>query len=140
MTRTIAALTVAVFGLAVGCARAADSKSEEAAAAKAEAWLALVDHGKYGESWDEAAALFKGAVPKARWEEQVKAVRAPLGALVSRKLKSRQHAESLPGAPDGKYVVIQYDTAFANKKSAVETITPMQDTDGAWRVSGYYIK
>jgi hypothetical protein len=70
----------------------------------------------------------------------VKAVRAPLGKLVSRKLKSRQYAESLPGAPDGKYVVIQYDTVFENKKSAVETVTPMQDADGAWRVSGYYIK
>ena len=140
MKRTIAAMTVAVFGLALGCAKAADSKLEEAASARAEAWLALVDQGNYGQSWDEAAALFKGAVPKAKWEEQVRVVRTPLGKLVSRKLKSRQYAESLPGAPDGKYVVIQYDTVFANKKSAVETITPMQDADGAWRVSGYYIK
>ncbi|MGB5422961.1 MAG: DUF4019 domain-containing protein [Desulfobacterales bacterium] len=27
-----------------------------------------------------------------------------------------------------------------NKASAVETITPMLDKDGQWRVSGYYIK
>ncbi|MGA9534411.1 MAG: DUF4019 domain-containing protein [Desulfobacterales bacterium] len=27
-----------------------------------------------------------------------------------------------------------------NKTSAVETITPMLDKDGQWRVSGYYIK
>lgn len=47
---------------------------------------------------------------------------------------------SLPGAPDGKYVVIQYDTSFENKKAAVETVTPMLDKDGKWRVSGYYIK
>jgi hypothetical protein len=26
------------------------------------------------------------------------------------------------------------------KKTAIETVTPMQDKDGAWRVSGYYIK
>ena len=47
---------------------------------------------------------------------------------------------SLPGAPDGEYVVIQYATTFENKKSAIETITPMLDGDGKWRVSGYYIK
>jgi hypothetical protein len=140
MKRTIAALVVAVLGLGLGIVGAADPKLEEAASAKAEAWLALVDQGKYGESWDQAAALFKGALTRARWEEQVGAVRTPLGKLVSRKLKSRQFAESLPGAPDGKYVVIQYDTVFENKKSAVETVTPMQDADGSWRVSGYYIK
>ncbi|MEJ2473814.1 MAG: DUF4019 domain-containing protein [Desulfobacterales bacterium] len=27
-----------------------------------------------------------------------------------------------------------------NKTAAVETITPMLDKDGQWRVSGYYIK
>jgi ribosomal protein S17E len=37
-------------------------------------------------------------------------------------------------------VIIQYDSSFENKKSAVETVTPMLDKDGKWRVSGYYIK
>lgn len=41
---------------------------------------------------------------------------------------------------EGRYVVIQYDTTFENKKSAVETITPMMDSDGRSRVAGYYIK
>jgi predicted SnoaL-like aldol condensation-catalyzing enzyme len=27
---------------------------------------------------------------------------------VSRKLKSREYAEKMPGAPDGRYVVVQY--------------------------------
>jgi Protein of unknown function (DUF4019) len=36
--------------------------------------------------------------------------------------------------------VIQFDTAFENKASAVETVTPMLDTDGVWRVSGYFIR
>jgi hypothetical protein len=44
------------------------------------------------------------------------------------------------GAHDGKYVVIQLDTVFAGKSSAVETVTPMLDPDGIWRVSGYYVK
>ena len=61
-------------------------------------------------------------------------------ALVSRRVKTARYATSLPGAPDGQYVVIQYRTSFANKKSAIETVTPMRDSDGQWRVSGYYIR
>jgi len=46
----------------------------------------------------------------------------------------------MPGAPDGEYVVIQYETEFEKKASAVETVTPERDKNGTWRVSGYYIK
>ena len=43
-------------------------------------------------------------------------------------------------APDGNYVVMQYDTNFSNKKSAVETVTFMEEKDGKWKAAGYYIK
>jgi Protein of unknown function (DUF4019) len=66
--------------------------------------------------------------------------RKPLGKLVSRKLAKSQAAQSLPGAPDGNYVVMQFDTSFQNKKSAVETVTFMQEKDGKWKAAGYYIK
>jgi hypothetical protein len=36
--------------------------------------------------------------------------------------------------------VIQFATSFENKQSAVETVTPMRDSDGTWRVSGYYVR
>lgn len=112
---------------------------EAAAKPAAEAWLAAVDSGDYGTSWEEAASLFRAAVTKDDWERTIRATRGPLGKLVSRKVKSTTYTESLPGAPDGKYVVIQYDTVFENKRAAVETVTPMLDGD-TWRVSGYYIK
>ncbi len=117
-----------------------NAKAEAAAIESARTWLALVDGGNYGQNWDEAAALFKSAVTKTGWEEAVRAVRTPLGKLNSRKLRSQQYATSLPGAPNGEYVVIQYDTDFVNKANAVESITPLLDKDGKWRVSGYYIK
>jgi hypothetical protein len=44
------------------------------------------------------------------------------------------------GAPDGEYVVLKYDTVFDKKEHAVETVTPMKDADGLWRVSGYFIR
>jgi hypothetical protein len=126
-----------VFG---GTAFAEQADAENAALAAAKAWLQLVDDGKYMESWNEASEYFKRAITKEQWEQTVKAVRAPLGEKVSRQLKSQQYATTLPGAPDGEYVVIQFDSSFTNKKTAVETITPMLDKDGMWRVSGYYIK
>jgi predicted SnoaL-like aldol condensation-catalyzing enzyme len=67
-------------------------------------------------------------------------VRAPLGKVVSRKAYSKKYSESLPGAPDGKYVVIQYESSFEKKKAAVETVTAALDEDGRWRVSGYFMK
>jgi hypothetical protein len=63
-----------------------------------------------------------------------------MGDLISRNVKSARYTDSLPGAPDGEYVVIQFSTSFTNKKTAIETVTPMKDPDGKWRVSGYYIK
>jgi hypothetical protein len=118
----------------------ADQKGEELAAQAALKWLALVDEGKYSESWDEAAQLFKGAVTKEQWGESLSSARRPLGKIASRALKSKKYATSLPGAPDGEYVVIRYASSFEHKKFAVETVTPMLDKDGQWRVSGYYIK
>jgi hypothetical protein len=119
-------------------APAADS--DRAAVDAANTWLALVDAGKYGDSWTSAASLFKKAVTKEQWTAQALAARQPLGALVSRKVSTATGTTSLPGAPDGHYVVLQYESVFANKKSAIETVTPMLEADGTWHVSGYYIK
>jgi hypothetical protein len=113
---------------------------EDEAQTAADAWLALVDKGSYGDSWEQAATVFKTAVRKDDWNRAVATARGPLGKVISRKLKSRRYTERLPGAPDGKYVVIQYDTVFEQKSSAIETITPMADSDGTWRVSGYFVR
>ncbi len=115
-------------------------KVEQLAQQSAESWLALVDSGKYAESWQEASSLFKAHVSKEDWQKMMHATRDPLGKVISRKLKNATYTKTLPGAPDGDYVVIQYETRFEHKQSAVETITPMHDTDGQWRVSGYFIK
>jgi len=134
-------LAVALLGLAlVATATVADEAAEAAAEKAARAWLAEVDGGDYGASWEHAAELFRKAVTKEAWKQQLGAVRGPLGAVRERSLRSATFTRSLPGAPDGEYVVIQYDTGFANKASAVETVTPMRDPDGVWRVSGYYIR
>jgi len=135
-------MLVMLFCSIVFCATAVaeHADAEKAALTAAQSWLQLVDEGKYAESWYEAAAYFKNAVTKEKWEQTIQAVRRPLGKKISRTMKATRYTTTLHGAPDGEYVVIQFDSSFTNKKTAVETITPMLDKDGVWRVSGYYIK
>ena len=124
----------------VGCTPSGNSETEKAALKSAKAWLTLVDNQEYEQSWDEAAEFFKRAVPKEQWQQSMHAVRKPFGKTVSRKLQSKLSFTSLPGAPDGKYIVIKFDTSFENKKHTLETVTPMLEKDGKWRISGYIMK
>ncbi|MFB3814513.1 MAG: DUF4019 domain-containing protein [Terriglobales bacterium] len=134
-------ISIAVlFAVLVVSVAFAQSAKETAAADSAKHWLALVDAGKYAASWDEAAPHFKSAVSKEQWTKALQATRAPLGNVASRQQISATYTTSLPGAPDGEYVVIQFKSSFEHKKSAVETVTPMLDKNGQWRVSGYFIK
>lgn len=118
----------------------ADEAAEKAAVTAAQAWLGQIDAGNYGRSWNDASAYFKGAMTEKGWSDALTGARKPLGKLVSRKFGKAQNVKSLPGAPDGNYVVMQYETSFANKKSAVETVTFVQEKDGKWKAAGYYIK
>ena len=112
----------------------------QAATSAAQSWLALVDEAKYPDSWNAAAKLFQEHVAEATFASSVSGARQPLGHVVSRQLKSAEYRTVVPGAPPGKYVIIQFATVFDNKPEAVETVTPVQEDDGAWKVSGYFIK
>jgi len=133
-------IACALFILLSWMTALADEMAEKKAIEASDAWLKLIDNGQYAKSWETAAELFKNAVSKKQWSQSLNAVRKPLGKVMKRTVRSKQYTTSLPGAPDGEYVVIQYETSFENKKSSVETVTPMLDKDGKWRVSGYYIK
>ena len=130
-------LAIAMLGAS---ALAQDTQSVSEAQAAASQWLALVDAGNYSQSWEQAAGLFKASVGKPAWASMAAKVRAPLGVLKSRQIQSSTFTHTLPGAPDGDYVVIKYASRFENRDGAVETITPLRDKDGTWRVSGYFVK
>jgi hypothetical protein len=140
MRRRITFILFLCLPLWAGFAVAQGSEKEEGALAAAQEWLSIVDSGDYWLSWSEAAEYFRNAVTDEQWVQSLKAVRKPFGKLISRDVKSTIYKTSLAGAPDGEYVVIQFKTAFENKSSAIETVTPMVDKDGSWRVSGYFIK
>ncbi|MBS1800055.1 MAG: DUF4019 domain-containing protein [Acidobacteria bacterium] len=135
------ALFLAMFALTqlAALAQAKDSRLEAAQRAD-ETWLALVDSSKYAEGWKSASAPFQAAVSQDKWVEAMTAARTPLGKLVSRKLVSATYSNALPGAPEGEYEVLIYETIFEHKPLAHETIIAMLEKDAAWRVAGYYIK
>jgi hypothetical protein len=136
--RLVTFLVLIIVGAALG-ARAQEPDTK-AARASADTWLALIDTESYPASWDAAATGFKNAITSERWQAAVRAARNPLGQLKSRTLKSATTTTTLPGAPDGEYVVFQFNTAFEQKSAAVETVTTVKEKDGSWRVAGYFIK
>lgn len=133
-------IALAACLLVVKPVHAEESESVANARVAATSWLALIDAGEYGKSWGQAASLFQSAISTSDWQSAAEGVRAPLGRLESRTLKSAEFTRSLPGVPEGEYVVIQYESEFERKASAIETVTPLREKDGTWKVSGYYIK
>ncbi|MET3710532.1 DNA-binding CsgD family transcriptional regulator [Sphingomonas trueperi] len=120
-------------------AAAAAAENAPASLGAAEAWVALVDQGKWHDSWQTAAAMFRAQVSDARWAEMVTPVRQPLGAVVTRKFESVIKTKTLPGAPDGDYEVLKFQTNFQQRADSVETIMLVRES-GGWRVAGYFIR
>lgn len=135
-------LSILLLASAMLCAsvRAEDTEAVRDATQAAQLWFALADAGLYEKTWEQAAVPFQQAVTKAGWEATLRAVRAPIGDLKNRSVVSATFAEKLPGAPEGKYVVIQYASEYTKKAEVIETVVPMLSEDGTWRVSGYFVK
>lgn len=134
--------TVSLLTWSPAHAQGPDSATGAVAAARpaAMAWLALMDHGKFGEAWDSAATLFRKAITRQAWNEAATKARDPFGAFGSRERLVASFVTKPPNAPPGQYVVLQFRTRVKHGTTVVETVTPMKDADGRWRVSGYYIR
>lgn len=105
----------------------------------AKQWLESVDAGKYAKSWEVSDTFFKSQLTSNKWDSTLKAVRVPLGNIISRTQTNSSQHNSLPGVPDGEYLVIEYKTEFEHKKSSTETLT-LSKSSGQWRPIGYFIK
>jgi menaquinone-dependent protoporphyrinogen IX oxidase len=144
MIRAFAALAVVLLGVAAPASLMAQERSDTAATREqlaqkaAEAWLPLIEGGKYQESWQRAAKQFQQAVTAELWTQQAAAVVAQVGALKSRELENAQYSAELPNAPPGEYVVLTYASAFANVPRAREVVVTVLE-EGEWRVVGYFV-
>jgi hypothetical protein len=143
----LAALFVVTLGALVvaGPSRAAAQEappngSIPAATQAALRWLAVMDGGQPGQGWEAAAPPLQQALTKEAWTRAVSEARGPLEPFGPRVLLSAQYAATLPNAAPGPYVVLQYRTKVSQGREVVETVVPMLQPDGSWRVSGYYVR
>ncbi len=123
---------------ASGVTPADEAAAKKGAEEAAKAWLALVDAGKYAESWQQASAIFRGKVTEAQWVEAVRSVAAQVGKVQGRELARAAYADALPDAP-GTYVILQYRTRFEKLPDALETVSFQRD-GAAWRAAGYFVR
>jgi hypothetical protein len=98
---------------------------------RAKQWLVLVDDKNYAQSWTEAGKAFQNRQKTDAWAADAGSRREPLGAVASRSLKSIDLSRS-------NIAVIKYDTVFAHKASAVETVT-LSFENGTWVVTDYSV-
>lgn len=97
-------------------------------------WLAMVDAGRWADSWRATGESFRSLNTVEAWTRASEQGRVPLGAMVSRADLSR---ESVPAPPNGLEMV-KFRTSFANRAAVTETLTLAREGQ-AWRVVGYWI-
>ena len=137
-----ARLTIAILLLCSAAApafsQAAPARRSIATAAmpapddRARQWLVLVDDKNYAQSWSDAAKAFQTRQKADGWASDAGAKRAPLGAVASRGLKSIDLSRN-------NICIIRYDTVFARKAAAVETVT-LAFENGGWSVTDYSVE
>ena len=103
-------------------------------------WLELIDAAQFSDSLESASPLLRKAITDENWNQALRTSRSPLGTIRSRKLIGAKFAEELPGAPTGEYVVFGFASAFDTKDNMIETVTAKKDSNGIWRVAGYFIR
>ena len=134
----IVAFLVALCGCGVAAAEDEAVDTSDAMAAANE-WLALVDRGRGREAYEMAAESFRKGIEQLKWEVATDNVRNTLGNVVARKLRTATFTRTLPGAPDGEYVLFYFDTRFEKKALATELVTSERE-NGTWRVGGYWVR
>jgi len=102
----------------------------------AEQWLALLDQGKFADTWTYASKYFQANMPQDKWVQVLTSAQQQLGKAANRKMTGREARENIPGAPAGQYILVGYATDFEKKPGLLETVTFIGE-DGTWKVVGY---
>ena len=111
---------------------------QRAAMTAAKAWLSLVDAGEYKQSWLTANKTLKKQSEKEEWANYLKAIRGPLGKVISRKVTRSRTVSQIQGMPDGEYFQVQFEVKFLDK-SGMERMTVAKER-GSWKVAGYMLR
>lgn len=120
---------------------AAEHEAEiEAATEAAMSWLGLIDDGEYEASWQAAADALKNQVSLEQWNTAIAGARSQVDPLGERSRTDARYTTEIPGAPAGEYVVLRFSTEASGDRTVGETVVPMKQDDGSWKVSGYFVQ
>jgi hypothetical protein len=124
-----------------GAQQAEDPHAPDEVAAERQAlgFLGYLDQGRYADSYAYTGMLIRTQLDRDAFSTQIQKTRVGIGALQSRELIDAGYSTTVPGAPEGQYVILHYHVSFAGRQDAVETVT-LAFAKGYWRVAGYYIK
>ena len=134
MKQIFAALAFALLALPASAQTAATPTPDD----RARQWLTLVDDANYADAFKQMAASAKSKASEQAWADKTKSMREPLGAMSSRTLKDIQLSKTRPGMRDGQNATVRYDTSFAKRGLATETLVLVSE-DGGWSAVSYTI-
>jgi len=115
-----------------------DDKVDQALPVAVE-FLALIDGGKYAESWQSSASLMQEKVTQKDWIDKLDKARNLTGSLIQRIQKSASYSTVAKDSPEGEYIMLIYQTDFQAAKDVSEYVTVMRDGD-SWKVAGYFMQ
>lgn len=101
-------------------------------------WLQMLDQSQFGHCWEKSSILVKKNLSKEAFIKEATRSRQPFGPFIKRNIVMSQPKVELPGSPKGKYVIIKFESEFANKKKVIQTVIVQQDPDQVWRVAAYF--
>jgi hypothetical protein len=97
---------------------------------RAKQWLTLVDDKNYSDAYKQMGTAAQAKVAANNWAQKIGTARDPLGAMASRDIKSINLA--------GQSATVQFESSFAHKTQALETVQLVSDK-GAWSVVSYTV-
>ncbi|MCT2399357.1 helix-turn-helix domain-containing protein [Novosphingobium mangrovi (ex Huang et al. 2023)] len=120
-------------------AESVDGSADAVVVQSARAWVSLLDEQHWSEAWHQAGTAFRSKITDEQWVSIISTVRNPLGATSWRTVQSVLKTNAVPNAPKGEYRIIKFQTDFAQKNGAIETVVLFKE--GAdWKVDGYFIR
>lgn len=102
-------------------------------------WLRLLDRNDMDTAWDRTSSELHESISRDQFKEQMQLMREGLGPIITRRLDSATYRTSVPGAQEGQYVVLVFNSRFKDKGRAREVLTMSYNKD-KWEPAGYFVR
>lgn len=113
--------------------------SPATALSKAESYVAVLDQQDYAKAYLQSSNLLKMQTPQADWINQQKTAIQLLGPVQERRLMAIKARDVYPGLPDGRYLIVCFETRTVHKAKAIEVLLLKEEKED-WQVCNYSIR